>query len=128
MKAQKKTKPNIGAGSRGQLLPWKYFGSPLGDLPPPPPGNCILSKQTQSEVGEDLFFFKEHLLLGQERGPNPAKTFFYFYFYLENTGTRMRSKSGEDLFLENAYFWDRKAVQFLGVLYFGLNFCLKPRF
>jgi len=61
----------IGAGSRGAAALLEIFWPPL-------PENCILSH----------FFFIEHLLLGQERGLNPAKTFFF----------------------ENAYFWEKSGL------------------
>jgi len=53
----------VGAGSRGAAAPLKIFWALLGDLRPPE--NCFPSH-----------FFREYLLLGQERGPNLAKTFF----------------------------------------------------
>jgi len=65
--------------------PWKYFGPSWATCAPPE--NCTLN-QTNT-VGSRRRPFRKHLLLGQKRGPNPAETFF----------------------LENAYFWDKKAVQ-----------------
>jgi len=82
----------IGAGSRragGQLTLWKYFAlPPWATCASPSLRTVFRAKQTQSEFDKDLFL-REHLHLEQERGPSPAQT----------------------IFLENAYFWDKKATQ-----------------
>jgi len=71
------TKKSIGAGSRGQggSCPLEIFWLPPGQLAPPPlPENCILG-QTIAVGSRRRPFFRKHFLLGQEHGPNPAKTF-----------------------------------------------------
>jgi len=62
---------NIGARSRGSW-PLEIFWSPLNFAPAL--RTVFWGKQTQSEVGEDLFFILiERLFLGQKRGPNSIK-------------------------------------------------------
>jgi len=94
----------IGTESRGAAAPPKNILASLGDLRPlPPPENCILS-QTNAVGSRRRPFFREHLLLGQKRGPNWDKKAVQIrrrLFFRERLFLRKknRSKSGEDLFL-----------------------------
>jgi len=75
----------------------------------------ILSQTNAVGSRQRPFCFRERLFLRQRRGPNLAKTFFYFFFLLENAyfWDKNAVQSEENLFLciENAYFWDKNAVQ-----------------
>jgi len=68
----------IGAevGGQGAAAPPGNILPPLGDLRSP--WELYSESNKRSRKSANTFYFREHLLLGQERGPNPVKTFFLF--------------------------------------------------
>jgi len=112
----------IGAGSRGgscppgNILPlWELYFEP--NKRSPRSANTFFLENTYfwdkkaAQIRKRLFFFREHLLLGQNSGPDPTKTLFLENAYFWDRNAVQIWRRPFFLLLENTYFWDKNAVQ-----------------